>query len=296
MQARTLKIIAALLIMGAIVMGVIGYKISQEDTSRQNAVVPVAPADNSQIAYAQKVLVVNQNLAKGSVLTTEMLELVPFPIPVDDGFSRPADVLTKPLEYAVRKGEVLRAAHFEKQSPLAGEIREGYRAIAVDVNEVIGAGGFLVPGDHVDVIFTTRASKETYNKSLSRRVLRNIRLLAFGSDIGEELPAPVTDGKRASTQDDKSSGKRSRSAVLEVPVDAVTTLTLAAGSGNLHLVAVGDADLVAGEGETDAPVIGEGSDDDATFIRSVTGLKPPAPPKSVYVYSGDQVETIRVPK
>jgi pilus assembly protein CpaB len=37
------------------------------------------------------------------------------------------------------------------------------------------------------------------------------------------------------------------------------------------------------------------SDADKTaFIRDVTGLKPPPAPKSVYVYSGDAVETIKV--
>ena len=37
------------------------------------------------------------------------------------------------------------------------------------------------------------------------------------------------------------------------------------------------------------------SDADRTaFIRDVTGLKPPPAPKSVYVYSGDSVETITV--
>lgn len=295
MQARTLKIIAALLILSAIVMGVIGYKISQQDQQRHSEPLPVAQTSNTSVSYAQKVVVVNQSIAKGGVITSDMLELVPFPVPVDDGYKTIGEVANKQLEFAVRKGEVIRHSHFEKQSKLAADIRPGYRAIAVDVNEVVGAGGFLVPGDHVDVIYTTRASKETYNKSLSRRILSNIKLLAYGSDIGEDLPEPATEGKNARAADNKDTGKRSRSAVLEVTEQEVNILTLAESSGKLRLVAVGESDLASGDGQPDNTATVQ-QDDDATFIRSVTGLKPPTPPKSVYVYSGDNVETIRVPK
>lgn len=298
MQVRTLKIIATLLIISAIVMGVIGYKISQQDSNRNATPVAAAPANTGDIAYAQKVVVVSQNIAKGTTLTKEMLELVPFPIPVDDAFSQQKDLINKKTEYALHKGDVLRLGHFVKQSPLTSDIREGYRAIAVDVDEVVGTGGFLVPGDHVDIIFTTRASKETYNKSLSRRILGNIRLLAYGSDIGEQLPDPVTDDKRTRKTDDKNSGKRSRSAVLEVSIKDINTLTLAENSGKLRLVAVGERDINSAiNDESDSSVNSDNTDNDtATFIRSVTGLKPPTAPKSVYVYSGDQVETVRVPK
>lgn len=299
MQARTLKIIAALLIISAIVMGVIGYKISQSDNARPIPTATAATVDHNEITYAQKVLVVNQNLQKGSVITEDLLELVPFPIPVDDGFTRPEDVTNKQLEFAVRKGDVLRKAMFEKQSLLASHIREGYRAIAVDVDEVVGAGGFLIPGDHVDVIFTAKGSKDTYGKSMARRILRNIKLLAYGSDIGEELPAPAVENKKArsSSSDNKESGKRSRSAVLEIAVTDINTLTLAESSGKLRLVAVGESELAQGsEGDSETASAEASQKDEATFIRSVTGLKPPAQPKSVYVYNGDQVETVRVPQ
>ncbi len=52
-----------------------------------------------------------------------------------------------------------------------------------------------------------------------------------------------------------------------------------------------------GEGEAKSDLNAQSSaEDEATFSRSVTGRKPPAPPKSVYVYNGDQVEAVRVPK
>ncbi|WP_373092155.1 Flp pilus assembly protein CpaB [Zhongshania sp.] len=294
MQSRTLKIIAALLIISAIVMGIIGYKISREDAQRQSS-VSISSTDSSNFTYAQKVLITTRNIAKGDVLLTEDLQALPFPITIDDGFEKIADVVNKTAEAPIAKGAIIRQSDFEVRSLLASHITSGHRALAVKVDEVIGSGGFLLPGDYVDVIFTTRASKETYDKSLSRRILRNVRVLAFGSEIeGKAIPSSNTDiktkAKKSST--DKDSGKRSRSAVLEVALNDINTLVLAENSGVLRLVGVGDADSMLENGNASNQL--DNTEDKATMMRAVTGLKPPAAPKSVYVYSGDKVETIRV--
>ena len=303
MQARTLKIIAALLIISAVFMGVIGYKISQEDSTKTRAPANATPAtEASNFTYAQKLLIVNRGFNKGEVITAEDVQLVPYPLLIEDSFSKVEDIINKRLESKIPLGAVVRQSHFENQSKLSQYINPGYRALAIKVNETSSAGGFLQPGDRVDVIFTTRASKETYNKSMSRRLLQNIRLLAFGTDVERDDKAIVVDdGKKSSkSKEDKSSGKGSRSAVLEIALDDIAVLTLAEESGELRLVALGDTDML--EANADVSTVDPSvvtakhiSDADKTaFIRDVTGLKPPPAPKSVYVYSGDSVETIKV--
>ena len=230
------------------------------------------------------------------------MQLVPYPLLIEDSFSKVEDIINKRLESKIPLGAVVRQSHFENQSKLSQYINPGYRALAIKVNETSSAGGFLQPGDRVDVIFTTRASKETYNKSMSRRLLQNIRLLAFGTNVERDDKAVVVDdGKKSSkSKEDKSSGKGSRSAVLEIALDDIAVLTLAEESGELRLVALGDTDML--EANTDVSTVDPSivtakhiSDADKTaFIRDVTGLKPPPAPKSVYVYSGDSVETIKV--
>ncbi|GAA4088268.1 Flp pilus assembly protein CpaB [Zhongshania borealis] len=303
MQARTLKIIAALLIISAVFMGVIGYKISQEDSTKTRTPANTTPAtEASNFTYAQKLLIVNRGFNEGEVITAEDVQLVPYPLLIEDSFSKVEDIINRRLESKIPLGAVVRQSHFENQSKLSQYINPGYRALAIKVNETSSAGGFLQPGDRVDVIFTTRASKETYNKSMSRRLLQNIRLLAFGTDVERDDKAVVVDdGKKSSkSKEDKSSGKSSRSAVLEIALDDIAVLTLAEESGELRLVALGDTDML--EENTDvstadpSPITTKHiSDADKTaFIRDVTGLKPPPAPKSVYVYSGDSVETIKV--
>ncbi|WP_417765453.1 Flp pilus assembly protein CpaB [Spongiibacter tropicus] len=287
MQARTLKIIAALLIISAVVMGIIGYRISQEDAQREVQRQSAATAADSY-TYAQKLVIATRDISKGEALKAEDLMQVPYAIKVDDSFNTPEELLNRRSERDIFKGAIIRTADFEDDSKLAAQIRPGYRAIAVKVDEVIGTGGFLKPGDHVDIIFNSRASKETNDKSMARRILRNIRLIAYGTEIEGERMTPEGEAKPSS----KDSGKRSRSAVLEIAIDDINLLVLAEHNGNLRLSAIGEADVLAlEEGEQ---LLGDTAEDKATLMRAVTGFKPAPPPKSVYVYNGDKVETIRV--
>jgi pilus assembly protein CpaB len=305
MQARTLKIIAALLIISAVFMGIIGYKISQEDSSRSRAVpqAQASTAEQTDFAYAQKLFIANRGMNKGEIVRAEDVQLIPYPLLVEGSFSKTSDILNKKLESKVAAGAIIRESDFEKQSTLAPHITAGYRALAIKVNETSSAGGFLQAGDRVDIIFSTRASKATYNKSMSRRLLKNVRLIAFGSDVeSEDKNIVVTDKKgKTSAKAEKASGKSSRSAVLEIALEDIPVLTLAEESGELRLVALGESDIESGLAAASAtnksaPTDGKHmSDADRTaFIRDVTGLKPPPAPKSVYVYSGDSVETITV--
>ena len=288
MQARTLKIIAALLIISAVVMGVIGYRISQEDAQRQVQRQSAATAADSY-TYAQKLMIATRDIRKGEQLTEEDLMRVPYAITVEGSFNTPAELINRRSERDIFKGAVIRTTDFEDDSELATQIRPGHRAIAVKVDEVIGTGGFLKPGDYVDVIFNSRASKETNDKSMARRVLRNIRLIAYGAEIeGESQMSTEGDNKVAN----KDTGKRSRSAVLEVAIDDINILVLAEHNGDLRLSAIGEADVLALEEGEQLPE--DAAEDKATLMRAVTGFKPAPPPKSVYVYNGDKVETIRV--
>jgi pilus assembly protein CpaB len=68
------------------------------------------------------------------------------------------------------------------------------RAMTVQVNEVIGVGGFIHPGDLVDVLTTMQTPLTTGSQVLevrSRIVLQNIRVLAVGEDMVTQNAKPV---------------------------------------------------------------------------------------------------------
>lgn len=72
---------------------------------------------------------------------------------------------------------------------LAAVLTPGMRAMSVPINATSGNAGLIFPGDRVDLILTQTlqgADDETIRR-VSETVLRNIRIIAMGSDIGHDL-------------------------------------------------------------------------------------------------------------
>jgi pilus assembly protein CpaB len=105
---------------------------------------------------AVPVVVATQDIAANTRLTTEMLE-VKF-LPTDEvnteAFTARSQVVDRVATQDVAEGEQIVPTQV---SSSAGEgvsfvVQPGYRAISVEVREVITVGGNLEPGDHVDVV------------------------------------------------------------------------------------------------------------------------------------------------
>ena len=102
--------------------------------------------------------------------------------------------------------------------PLAYVVSEGQRAVAVQVDSVIGASGLIKPGDYVDVILTVRVETvrvesggtgeeggvflEGGKDQIARTVLQNAQVLSIDQDVavtgvdeGEGAPAVGEDGE-----------------------------------------------------------------------------------------------------
>ena len=70
---------------------------------------------------------------------------------------------------------------------LAATIKEGMRACAVKVDEVVGVAGFATPGMRVDVLVSgvPPNSQNTQNSQV-RTILQNIEVLSAGTDIQKD--------------------------------------------------------------------------------------------------------------
>ena len=105
-------------------------------------------------------------------------------------FSEMSDVAGKIATQSIFPGEFIVAGRLTNQtggSALAAVVPEGKRAVTVRVNDVIGVAGFLLPGNHVDVI----ASRKSRGNSSSKTLLENVKVLAVDQKASSDKNDPV---------------------------------------------------------------------------------------------------------
>jgi len=102
----------------------------------------------------------------------------------------------------------------------------GMRAMAIPINAESAAGGFILPGDRVDVL-QSRAGPDGKG-FVTETLMRNLRVLAI-----DQKTAPEKDAKALVGQ----------VAVLEVPADDTLILARGKAQGEMHLALRSYADL-----------------------------------------------------
>ncbi|MEJ7575686.1 MAG: Flp pilus assembly protein CpaB [Pyrinomonadaceae bacterium] len=106
---------------------------------------------------------------------------------------------------------------------LQAVIPEGYRAMTVKVDDVVGISGFLQPGSFVDVVAVIQPPNQSSSQDpISKIVLQNIKVLANGSNIDQPK-----DGREATTV---------KTVTLQVTPEQAEKLALAVNEGKLQLV------------------------------------------------------------
>ena len=107
---------------------------------------------------------------------------------------------------------------------LSSMIPEGYRAMTVAVNEVVGVSGFIMPGTLVDIVVVITPPKGVGNdEMISKIVLQNIKVLASGQNIDKPKNNREAEGSI-------------RAVTLQVTPEQAEKLALASSEGKLQLV------------------------------------------------------------
>jgi len=105
---------------------------------------------------------------------------------------------------------------------LSAVIPEGYRAMTVKVDDVVGISGFVTPGSFVDVVAVIDpADRATNNDPISKIVLQNIKVLANGANLDQK------DGREPTSV---------KAVTLQVTPEQAEKLALATNEGKLQLV------------------------------------------------------------
>lgn len=169
-------------------------------------------------------------------------------------------------------------------------LEPGKRAMALKVSAQSMVGGFINPGDHVDVILTHKvrisgdardAVSDTIDRMATETILENVRVLAI-------------DQRATKAADEKA--KVGRTVTLEVTAEESEKLALASGMGELSLTlrGMGDDQVGVRTGKlatTDVSV--------SPILQEIAKRKSESNPQAnnvIRIYSDRGVETVKVRK
>jgi len=201
---------------------------------RSNKPAPVVQQATPKVDTVD-VLVARSDIATGQVVSPSELQWQPWPASAATGnfirrTERP-DAIEKLSGEIARvpfvTGEPVREAKLinaKGSGFMAAILPSGMRAVSTQISPETGAGGFILPNDHVDVILTRRdrdAEKVAGGEvQTSETILRNVRVLAIDQNIQEKDGQKVVVGKTAT---------------LELSPREAETLVLAQRLGSLSL-------------------------------------------------------------
>ncbi|WP_085582644.1 MULTISPECIES: Flp pilus assembly protein CpaB [unclassified Pseudomonas] len=244
MNSRVTLGLAALLMLGAIVVGYWGLVLSRQPAPVAEA--PAAPA--APAASVEKTVAAAEDQTRQPVVVL-LHDVPPFTpltaadLAIEKLRSAPAGSLGT-LEQAVGRmpwrhlsaGTWLNEDSFTAGGTLARMIRRDERALAVAVDEVIGAAGQLIPGDYVDVLLYLRQDASNPQQS-AQTVVPALRVLGVGEQYGltnDGQPASPTLGADEKLKQDQRR-IAARTVVLAVPEPLLSRLMLATQVGTLRL-------------------------------------------------------------
>lgn len=241
------KIAVGVLLAVALALGVYGWMLARAPQAPD----PQAQAStsDSQPNASLSVVVAAQAVPAGQALKAEDLQLMQLPAKPDGAYGEIQAAIGAVPAVDIPKG----APVFQGQmvTGLALKLSEGERAVAVKVDESIGAGNRIRPGDFVDVFFALRRDGNEIDQSQARLLLSRKRVLAYGSaSVDAVTTAEKTEGKQANGPDN------ARTAVLAVPVAEVNQLLLGGSSGSLLLALRNPTDMTEPDSEKFAPLPG----------------------------------------
>jgi pilus assembly protein CpaB len=180
---------------------------------------------NKKQMVTQTVVVASKSLRFGSDVSPSSLREIEWPqnaVPTG-AFARISDLMSngrRVVLTAIEANEPILASKITgpgQRATLSAMIADGMRAVTIRVNDVEGVGGFVLPGDRVDVSLTRQGDRTA---STTDVVLQSVKVLAIDQTADERADKPAI----------------ARSVTLEVDVNSAQKLALASSVGTLSLM------------------------------------------------------------
>lgn len=209
----------------AVVFGVLAVFVAQVWLNNQADKRARSMETNQKPVAMKTIVVAAKPLRFGTELNAGMLREVPWP-----AASMPTGAFAK-INEVIGEGRRLVLTAIEPNEPvlalkitgpgqratLSSLVKPGMKAVTIRVNDVEGVGGFVLPGDRVDVVLTRQINKGDASTEI---VLQNTRVLAV-DQTADDRAAKATVAK---------------SVTLEVNTVEAQKLWLASSVGSLSLL------------------------------------------------------------
>jgi len=151
----------------AVVFGLLAVFIAQIWLNNQASLRAKNFEPNKTPVASQTVVVAKQSLRFGTELSPSMLQEVSWPSDTlpSGAFAKISDVMSggrRVVLAAIEANEPVLALKITgpgQRATLSALVRQGMKAVTIRVNDVEGVGGFVLRGDHVDVVLTRQLEK-----------------------------------------------------------------------------------------------------------------------------------------
>jgi len=174
----------------AVVFGLLAVFIAQVWLNNQASMQAMNYEANKKPQSTRTIVVAKEPLRFGTELSAAMLQEVPWPaesLP-SGAFTAIKDILSggrRVVLSAIEANEpvlALKITGAGQRATLSALVKPGMKAVTIRVNDVEGVGGFVLPGDHVDVVLTRQIDKGSATTDV---VLQNTRVLAVDQSADE---------------------------------------------------------------------------------------------------------------
>ncbi len=170
-----------ILLVALVVASVSSYVIVRMVGKNMNAAKPLP---SSPMIVAARDVKIGTILAAADVKTVNVTGLTPQGV-----ITQAKDAIGRGVISNIYTGEPVldsRLAPMGSGGGLAATIKQGMRACAVRVDEVVGVAGFVTPGMRVDVLISGVPPNSNTQDTQTRTLLQNIEVLSAGTDIQKD--------------------------------------------------------------------------------------------------------------
>jgi len=202
----------------AVVFGLLAAKAARDLVLRSPRSAGAAEARGPRLVVART------DLSPGTALTEKHLRIMELPadqVP-DRSFRSVAEAIGRVLLRPVFKDQPIDESLLAPPGTAAGPqalVPQGMRAVTIEINEVSGVGGLVVPGSTVDVVCTI--PDDGGGRPVTRTIVQNVKVLA----VGQRLAAASDDGETS----------LAKSATLLVTPRQAEEIELATNAGRTRL-------------------------------------------------------------